>query len=152
MRCSHFFVLAFIGFVSARTIYDVHAFERLNTTELLALQRSRGMTNAKILAEGVKRLQPPKPLASKIVEGKKRRANPVDTAWKAKRSAPVVSSCGMIWAEDTNLQTRGYLNYGLSFFYRCTLSTSISRPDTSSITIISPLCLRGGDRRCWQRS
>lgn len=79
MRCSHFFVLAFIGFVSARTIYDVHAFERLNTTELLALQRSRGMTNAKILAEGVKRLQPPKPLASKIVEGKKRRANPVGT-------------------------------------------------------------------------
>ncbi|KZS91436.1 hypothetical protein SISNIDRAFT_516779 [Sistotremastrum niveocremeum HHB9708] len=118
MKASHFFVLAFIGFASARTIYDVHAFERLNASELLALQRSRGMTNAKILAEGVKRLQPPRPLASKIVEGKKRRANPVDTAWKAKRSAPVVSSCGMIWAEDTNLQTRGYLNYGLSFFYR----------------------------------
>ncbi|KZT35733.1 hypothetical protein SISSUDRAFT_1121396 [Sistotremastrum suecicum HHB10207 ss-3] len=112
------FFISFLSFVSSKAIYDIHALDRLNASELLATQRSRGMTNARMLAQGLKRLQPPRSLAKQIVEGKKKRGNPVDTAHKAKRSEAPVSSCGMIGAQDSALQSVGFLNYAPPFFYR----------------------------------
>ncbi|KZT35040.1 hypothetical protein SISSUDRAFT_1051983 [Sistotremastrum suecicum HHB10207 ss-3] len=89
--------------VSSKAIYDIHAYERQNQSTGLTAQRSKLASNAQVLASGSKRVQPPKPIARKIVEGKKSRGNPIDTAPLARRSAaPNVAPCGFIdgYSED----------------------------------------------------
>ncbi|KZT35732.1 hypothetical protein SISSUDRAFT_1050926 [Sistotremastrum suecicum HHB10207 ss-3] len=105
--------------VDGKAIYDIHASERLNASELFMAQQLRGVTNGRLLAGGSKKIQPPKAIAAQIVEGKRKRGSPVDTAWKTKRSAPPVSSCGMLWVNDIDtFQILGFLNYGPSWTYK----------------------------------
>ncbi|KZS91437.1 hypothetical protein SISNIDRAFT_456698 [Sistotremastrum niveocremeum HHB9708] len=90
-------LVSFLSFVSSKAIYDIHAFERLNLSDTFAIQGSKPVTNGKMMESGMKRLQPPRALARQIVEGKRRRASPMDTAPFARRSAsPDIPPCGLI--------------------------------------------------------
>lgn len=94
---------------SQKAIYDIHAFDRLNSSELLAIQRTRGMTNAGIMKSGLKGLQPPKPLASQIVEGKKKRGSPVGerlSTINVPRAQRVIKQILHAWRRDRSLPSR----------------------------------------------
>lgn len=78
MWISGFLILLFlVSLVSPKAIYDIHSLDTVNISDSFAVQRLRAASNAKILASGLKRLQPPKPIARKIVEGKKKRGNAI---------------------------------------------------------------------------
>lgn len=63
----------FADLVYSKTIYDIHA------VDVSGPQGLKPASNGQVLAGGLTRLQPPKPIARKMVEGKKKRANPVGT-------------------------------------------------------------------------
>ncbi|KZT35023.1 hypothetical protein SISSUDRAFT_1051966 [Sistotremastrum suecicum HHB10207 ss-3] len=72
----------------------------------------RPLTNGQLLAAGM-HLQPPKPIAKKIVQSKKRRANAVDTAPLARRSSgPEIPSRVTITGKDaTTGEVLGFLDF-----------------------------------------
>ncbi|KZS91438.1 hypothetical protein SISNIDRAFT_467686 [Sistotremastrum niveocremeum HHB9708] len=112
-------LVSYVQPVGSKAIFDIHASERSNATDALAVQASRPVTNAKMMEKGMKRLQPPKKLASQIVEGKKKRANRIDTAPLARRSsAPAVIPCGMINAVDARTgEFLGILDFDVRYVY-----------------------------------